>query len=199
MNKLIVFFIYVLGVNAIYAQNTFGIRRVNTKVGTVVDAPRIDSKHYKIQLPELKQDVDIKLLFHEYVDGAYKEGNLNNTMHFTIPKEHLFVMDFVPELQPSGAFKLYIFYPGVTRYCYMFPDKNKTLKFAPYATAKTSFNESLNMLLIYEDNEDGEIERLVNKYIVDGVLNIDLNSDKRLRSMLKRYSVFYYIIDDKKK
>lgn len=199
MNKFIVFLILILGVNTIYAQNMFGIHRVNTKAGTVVDAPRIDSKHYKIQLPKFKQDVDIRLFFHEYVDGEYKENDLGNTMYFPTPKERAFIMDFVPEMQYSGNFKLYMFYPGVIRYCYMFPEENRYLKFIPYATTKALLSTPINILLVYEDDEDGKMEQLVNKYTVDGTLQTNTNTDRKLRSMLKHYSIFYYIIDERKK
>lgn len=202
MNKFIAILVFALGVNVtMYAQNSsmFGIRKVNTKAGAVVDAPRLNSKHYKIQTSKLLNDVDLTLFFHEYVDGKYKENDLGRAMSTSIPKEHTFNLDFVPELQPNGTFKLYVFYPGVTRYYYMFPEENKNLKFVLYPTTETLLKKPLNVLLVYEDDKDGSMERLVNKYIKNGALKTSSDSDKKLRSMLKRYSVLYYIIDDRKK
>lgn len=81
----------------------------------------------------------------------------------------------------------------------MFPEENKNLKFVLYPTTETLLKKPLNVLLVYEDDKDGSMERLVNKYIKNGALKTSSDSDKKLRSMLKRYSVLYYIIDDRKK
>lgn len=81
----------------------------------------------------------------------------------------------------------------------MFPEENRYLKFIPYATTKALLSTPINILLVYEDDEDGKMEQLVNKYTVDGTLQTNTNTDRKLRSMLKHYSIFYYIIDERKK
>lgn len=203
MNKCITILLFLLTANlATYAQqNMFGIRRVTTKAGTIVDAPRSDSKHYMIKIPKSQQDVDLMLCFHEFVDGKLKESDRIFTMQslIPIPKGGIFNLDFVPEIQSNGTFKLYLYSPGGVRCCYMFPEGNKSLKFVLYATPETVLDKSLSALLVYEDDKEGSIERLVSKYMVDGTLKANVDSDKKLRSKLKRYSLLYYTITDKSK
>lgn len=76
MNKFIAILVFALGVNVtMYAQNSsmFGIRKVNTKAGAVVDAPRLNSKHYKIQTSKLLNDVDLTLFFMNMLMGNIKK------------------------------------------------------------------------------------------------------------------------------
>lgn len=199
MNKQIFFLIFLTGATSLYGQNLFGIRRVTTRAGTVTNVPHRDSKHYRIQLPNFNYDVDVRLFFHEYVNGNKKLDNFDNSMHITISKGNVFTMDFVPELESNGIFKLYMYYPGVTRYCYMFREHDKILKFIPYKKTDNIFDLPINVLLVYEDDKDGTMEKLVNSYSENGILKTDSKSDFKLRSQLKRYSIYYYIIDDRKK
>lgn len=184
----------------IHAQNNiFGIRRVNTKAGTVVNAPRPDSKKYNIRIPKMQQEVDVTFVFQEYIDGKPIKSDLPHVMRTKIHKDHDFNLVFVPEIQDNGTFKLFMFRPGVIDCNYMFPMESKSLKFVLYASAKIVLNKSLNAILVYEDNEYDSMEKMVNQYIVNGYLELNSNSDKKLRSKLNRYSVFYYKINSDKK
>lgn len=200
MTKYILLFIALTTCfDMIHAQNNmFGIRRVNTKAGTVVNAPRSDSKKYNIKIPKMQQDLDVTFVFQEYADGKPIKSDLPHIIRTKIHRDHDFNLVFVPEIQKNGTFQLFIFRPGVIDCNYMFPMDNKSLKFVLYPSAKTILNKPLNTILVYEDNENDSMEKLVNKYVKDGYLEINSNLDKKLRSKLKRYSVFYYIINSVK-
>lgn len=197
MAKLVFFLILLLGVQNLFAQNLFGITRVTTKAGAVIDAPRPDSKHYQIRFPLSEYEVEAKAFCYEYIDGKYKQSDFDKVMHVMIPKATNFMVDFVPELQTNGAFKLYMYSPGVTRYWRMFCDANKCLKFVPYEIREMLPGKSFNALLVYEDEKDGRVERLVSKYLVNGVLKTNSKADKVLYSSLKRYSILSYTIENK--
>lgn len=196
--KYILCVILLFSVHSMSAQNNLGIRRVTTKKGTMLDILRPDSKHYKILFSKFTQDVDLRFFLQEYVDGKYISSNLPNKIQIPINKGDTFVMDFVPEIQSNGTFKLYLFCPGSTSYFYMFPNNGKCLKFISYTTTKTLYDKQIMALLVYEDNYNGEIEHFINKYTIKENSQLNLNYDKKVRSKLKRYSIFYYIIESKK-
>lgn len=202
--KIITVLITCLISSPLVSQNTFdflnkGVTRTTTRKGEKAEPqPAANSEYFKIKCNILKDSIHFALYAKEFKGGKHVPDDFERINSGLFFKGDKLIWEIVPDLSDKHHLKLFMYFPGMTVCRQKLTSLNKCFKYRLYKeTQSAAYGKNVPLMLVYEDDlYSGEVERFINEFAGQGLLEPVSVKNEKLLAGLDRYIIIYYRLID---
>lgn len=111
-------------------------------------------------------------------------------------KGEIVFFELVPDISLSNKLTLFSYFPGMTSFKFMDCPDNKLFKYKLFEKPIKGNISSGALILIYIDDKDNNVEKLVNKYCVNNLIVNSPNKNIELLKKIELCMLIHYKIED---
>lgn len=198
--KIITIFITCLISYPLFSQNTYdflnkGITRITTRKGEKAEPqPAANSEYFKINCNILKDSIQFALYAKEFKGGKHVSDDFERINSGLFFKGDKLTWEIVPDLSDKHHLKLFMYFPGMTACRQKLTSLNKCFKYRLYKEVQgANYGVNVPLMIVYEDDMyTGGVERFINEFVGQGLLDPVSKKNEKLLAGLDRYIIVYY-------
>lgn len=114
-----------------------------------------------------------------------------------LKKGEIVFFELVPDISLSNKLTLFTYFPQMTSFKFMNCPENNHFKYKLFEIPTKQNNNSGPLMLIYIDDKDNNIEKLVNKYCNNNLITNSPNKYEKLLKEIELCMLIHYEMDNK--
>lgn len=151
----------------------------------------------KIKSSKFISETTVSLYIDEYTINQ-KVGTDDNLLDSrTYSKNDYFSAEIVADTANCEKLTIYTMLPGTISFKYRHVNKDYKFKSIPFVHKTLSDDKNIPLILLYEDDIDNNMEKIINKYVRNDSLLIQFDCQKKPFSEIKRYMTINYTTTSK--
>lgn len=176
-------------------KNTKSKTKYFLKTSSIKD---IDSYFPKSSLPRIKikalkfaSNTIVSIYMKEFINKEWKKSEYDLIEKSQYNVKNSFSVEIVADTANAEQLIIYTLLPGSITLRYKKINNDNRFRAIPFKM-KSTINEEVPLLFLYENKKNSNTEHYINSYLENDSLDVIFNKDKMPFSEINRYIIIYY-------